>query len=108
MAPLRDPLILALAAAPLFSVLGLVLAVVAAGGDPEVPGEVAPDEVLVCGHGSRDRCCGGSGTRLAVEARAAPEAVRAAPGSRRRPGPSGWTRAWIPPRSPGTRRLRIA
>lgn len=47
------------------------LATVAAGGDPDVPGEEAPDEVLVCGHGARDRCCGGSGTRLAVEARAA-------------------------------------
>jgi len=47
------------------------LAVVAAGGEPDVEGEPAPDEVLVCGHGARDRCCGGSGTRLAVEARAA-------------------------------------
>jgi hypothetical protein len=46
------------------------LAAIVAGGDPDVPGEDAPDEVLVCGHGSRDRCCGGSGTRLAVEARA--------------------------------------
>lgn len=47
------------------------LALVAAGEDPGAPGHDAPDEVLVCGHGSRDRCCGGSGTRLAVEARAA-------------------------------------
>lgn len=52
------------------------LAVVAAGGTPDVPGEDAPDEVLVCGHGSRDRCCGGSGTRLAVEARAALPDIR--------------------------------
>lgn len=49
----------------------VALAAVAAGEDaPGVP-EPAPDEVLVCGHGTRDRCCGGSGTRLAVEARAA-------------------------------------
>jgi len=47
------------------------LVAVAAGGDPGVEGEVAPPEILVCGHGARDRCCGGSGTRLAVEARAA-------------------------------------
>ena len=42
-----------------------------AGG--EADGEVAPapPEVLICGHGTRDRCCGGVGTRLAVEARAA-------------------------------------
>jgi len=52
------------------------LATVAAGGAPDVPGEDAPDEVLVCGHGARDRCCGGSGTRLAVEARAALPDVR--------------------------------
>jgi hypothetical protein len=52
------------------------LARVAAGGTPDVRGEDAPDEVLVCGHGSRDRCCGGSGTRLAVEARAALPDVR--------------------------------
>ena len=53
-----------------------VLAAVVAGEEPDVPGEVAPDEVLICGHGSRDRCCGGSGTRLAVEARAALPDVR--------------------------------
>lgn len=53
-----------------------VLALVAAGGTPGVPGEDAPDEVLVCGHGSRDRCCGGSGTRLAIEARAALPDIR--------------------------------
>lgn len=52
------------------------LAAITAGGDPDVPGTDAPDEVLVCGHGSRDRCCGGSGTRLAVEARAAIPDVR--------------------------------
>ncbi len=53
-----------------------VLEVVAAGHDPAEPGTAAPDEVLVCGHGSRDRCCGGSGTRLAVEARAALPGIR--------------------------------
>lgn len=31
----------------------------------------APPEILVCSHGARDRCCGGPGTRLAVEVRAA-------------------------------------
>lgn len=35
----------------------------------------APPEVLICSHGSRDRCCGGAGTRLAVEARAALDAT---------------------------------
>lgn len=43
----------------------------AAGEEPPARGTPAPGEVLVCGHGARDRCCGGSGTRLAVEARAA-------------------------------------
>jgi hypothetical protein len=47
------------------------IAAVAGGGEPDVEGVPAPAEVLVCGHGSRDRCCGGSGTRLAIEARAA-------------------------------------
>lgn len=47
------------------------VATAAAGDDPDADGTPAPDEVLVCGHGARDRCCGGSGTRLAVEARAA-------------------------------------
>ena len=31
----------------------------------------APAEVLVCSHGARDRCCGGPGTRLTIEVRAA-------------------------------------
>ena len=53
-----------------------VLAVVAAGGDPDADASAAPPEVLVCGHGARDRCCGGSGTRLVVEARAAMPDVR--------------------------------
>ena len=48
-----------------------VLATVVTGGDPDVPGEPAPDEVLVCAHGARDVCCGGAGTRLTVEVRAA-------------------------------------
>ncbi|HEX4901245.1 MAG TPA: sucrase ferredoxin [Acidimicrobiales bacterium] len=47
------------------------VAAAAAGGEPGAEGTPAPQEVLVCGHGARDRCCGGSGTRLAVEARAA-------------------------------------
>ena len=53
-----------------------ILAVVVAGDDPDVDGSPAPPEVLVCGHGARDRCCGASGTRLAVEARAALPEVR--------------------------------
>jgi len=32
--------------------------------------------VLICAHGARDRCCGGPGTRLAVETRAALAEVR--------------------------------
>jgi hypothetical protein len=39
-------------------------------GDPDADGGRAGD-VLVCGHGARDRCCGSAGTRLALEARAA-------------------------------------
>lgn len=46
------------------------LAAIVGGHDPG-GGEPAPDEVLICSHGTRDRCCGGPGTRLAVEARAA-------------------------------------
>jgi hypothetical protein len=52
------------------------LAAAVAGDQPTADGTPAPDEVLVCGHGARDRCCGGSGTRLAVEARAALPGVR--------------------------------
>lgn len=47
------------------------LAAVVAGEDPGGEPTAAPDEVLICGHGARDRCCGGSGTRLGVEVRAA-------------------------------------
>lgn len=54
----------------------VALAAVVAGGEPEATGQVAPAEILICGHGSRDRCCGGSGTRLAVEARAALPDIR--------------------------------
>jgi hypothetical protein len=53
-----------------------VLAVVVGGGEPAAEGSEAPAEVLVCGHGARDRCCGSSGTRLAVEVRAALPDVR--------------------------------
>lgn len=42
----------------------------------DAAGTPSPDEVLVCAHGSRDRCCGGPGTRLTVEARAALPGVR--------------------------------
>lgn len=44
-----------------------VLAVLAAGGDPGGDPTDAPDEILICGHGARDRCCGGPGTRLGTE-----------------------------------------
>jgi hypothetical protein len=52
------------------------LAVLVAGHEPAGDVRTAPAEVLVCGHGSRDRCCGGPGTRLTVEARAALPEVR--------------------------------
>lgn len=52
------------------------LQVLVAGGEPAGDVSPAPDEILICSHGSRDRCCGGSGTRLAVEARAALPDVR--------------------------------
>lgn len=56
------------------------LAELIAGGHPRGhPGGAvsdAPPELLICGHGTRDRCCGGAGTRLAVEARAALPDVR--------------------------------
>lgn len=47
------------------------LAILVDGGDPGVELTEAPPEILVCSHGVRDRCCGGPGTRLAVETRAA-------------------------------------
>lgn len=47
------------------------LAALVAGGDPGGERTEAPDEILICGHGARDRCCGGPGTRLTVEVRAA-------------------------------------
>lgn len=48
-----------------------VLAAVVQGHDPvDAEATPAPPEVLVCAHGTRDRCCGGGGTRLAIEARA--------------------------------------
>lgn len=47
------------------------LARVVAGDAPDdAESTPSPPEVLVCGHGTRDRCCGGSGTRLAIEVRA--------------------------------------
>lgn len=53
------------------------LAAVVAGAEPSaVAGTEAPAELLICGHGARDRCCGNSGTRLAVEVRAALVDVR--------------------------------
>lgn len=47
------------------------LAALVSGDDPDAELIDAPDEILICSHGARDRCCGGPGTRLAVEARAA-------------------------------------
>lgn len=40
-------------------------------GSPAGAAQPADNDVLVCAHGTRDRCCGGPGTRLAIEARAA-------------------------------------
>lgn len=45
-------------------------------GEALLGGVEAPPEILICGHGSRDRCCGGPGTRLTIEARAAIPGVR--------------------------------
>ncbi len=47
------------------------LAALVAGATPDAELTEAPPEILICSHGSRDRCCGGPGTRLAVETRAA-------------------------------------
>ena len=52
------------------------LAAAVAGDDPPADATEAPDEVLVCAHGTRDRCCGGAGTRLMLEARAALDGLR--------------------------------
>ncbi|MDE0802722.1 MAG: hypothetical protein OSA99_05285 [Acidimicrobiales bacterium] len=52
------------------------LATLAVGETPDADVTTAPDEVLVCSHGARDRCCGGPGTRLAIEVRAALPHVR--------------------------------
>lgn len=52
------------------------MATLVAGDEPDVPGESAPAEILICGHGTRDRCCGGPGTRLTAEARAAIGEIR--------------------------------
>lgn len=46
------------------------LAALVAGDDPDAELTEAPPEILVCSHGARDRCCGGPGTRLAIETRA--------------------------------------
>ncbi len=43
---------------------------------PAAGGRQAPAEVLVCGHGSRDRCCGRMGTRLALDVAGAWPGVR--------------------------------
>lgn len=48
----------------------------ARGDAPDGDVADAPPEVLICSHGTRDRCCGGPGTRLAVEARALLPEVR--------------------------------
>lgn len=52
------------------------LADLVAGGDPDADLTEAPPEVLICSHGTRDRCCGGPGTRLAIETRAALPGLR--------------------------------
>ena len=52
------------------------IALLVTGDDPAGAVSAAPAEVLVCGHGSRDRCCGGAGTRLAIEVRAALPGMR--------------------------------
>jgi hypothetical protein len=45
--------------------------------DPSEGSAAAADDVLVCGHGRRDRCCGSLGTVLALEyASRVPEGVR--------------------------------
>jgi hypothetical protein len=45
-------------------------------GSPAGDGQPAPPEVLLCGHGSRDVCCGRLGTRLALDATDAWPGVR--------------------------------
>ncbi|WP_322755076.1 sucrase ferredoxin [Frankia sp. Cas3] len=45
-----------------------------ANGDTIV--QAAPAEVLLCGHGQRDRCCGRNGVRLQIEAASAWPGVR--------------------------------
>ncbi len=52
------------------------LAALVTGDDPDGELSDAPPEVLICSHGTRDRCCGGPGTRLAVETRAALPGLR--------------------------------
>lgn len=57
------------------------LDVLVSGADPEAHDadasvSEAPPEVLICSHGARDRCCGGPGTRLTMEVRAALSDVR--------------------------------
>jgi hypothetical protein len=51
---------------PAAGVVGAAVALVATGDGDRHPGAV---DVLVCGHGSRDRCCGSLGTALALGAR---------------------------------------
>lgn len=55
---------------PVADVRPVLEALVAGSTDIDDAGDPAPDELLVCAHGARDRCCGGSGTRLAAEAKA--------------------------------------
>jgi len=43
--------------------------------DPSIGDPAAVTDVLICGHGARDRCCGSKGTALAIEAIAAGAAV---------------------------------
>lgn len=39
------------------------------GGETEQPAQAAPPELLICGHGQRDRCCGSLGVRLLTACR---------------------------------------
>ena len=52
------------------------LAALLAGREPDGRSVEAPEEILVCAHGTRDRCCGGAGTRLMLEAQAKVRDVR--------------------------------
>lgn len=54
----------------------VIEALVAGSTELDGLGDPAPDEILVCSHGARDRCCGGTGTRLAAQAKAQLDGLR--------------------------------